>query len=107
VQVTSDGKTIGTFPVKPSHPIPTKAGATYTLTLLGTTISAGKVSTVSLDGTFSIHSGKGRIELSNPGSGSVDVKVLHRGKHGNQIKYVITSNVDIRKGLAQGYINLF
>lgn len=108
VKVAANGKTIGTFPVKGNR-IPTKVGSTYTLTLLGVTRSAGHTSTVPLNATFTIQAGKGRIVLSNPTANSVDVKVLHSGSHGNQVKYVVASgqNIDIRKGEAKGYINLF
>lgn len=109
VKVTAGSKTIGTFPVKGGRPIPTKVGVTYTLTLLGVTRSGGQSTTVPLDATFTIHAGKGRIALSNPTANGVDVKVLHSGPHGNQVKYVVTAgqNIDLRKGQAKGYINLF
>jgi hypothetical protein len=106
VKVTSGGHTIGTFSIKPPTPVPTKVGGTYTLALMGTTISGGKPTTVPVNATFSIRAGKGRVILSNPGSNSVDVKVLHKGPNGNLIKYVVATGTNIKKGLAAGYISL-
>ncbi|HEV7517283.1 MAG TPA: hypothetical protein VGR07_13355 [Thermoanaerobaculia bacterium] len=106
---TASGGTVGTFSLKPSQVVPTKAGGTYTLTLFGTTISGGKTVLLPLNATFAIQAGKGRILLSSPGSNSVVVKVLHRGQNGNLVKYTATGGqgYDIRKGLAKGYISLF
>jgi hypothetical protein len=105
---TSTGGNVGTFTLKPSQPVPTKVGGTYVLTLFGTTISGGKTVTLPLNATFAIQAGKGHIVLSSPGSNSVTVKVLHRGRSGNLVKYTATGGqgYDIRKGLAKGYIDL-
>jgi|HubBroStandDraft_3_1064219.scaffolds.fasta_scaffold03802_2 hypothetical protein len=106
VKVSAGGHSIGTFSVKPSQSIPTKPGVTYTLELVGTTISGGKPTTVPVDATFSIRAGNGRIVLSNPGSNKVDVKVIKTGRNGNLIKYVVAPGTNIKKGLATGYIHL-
>lgn len=107
VQVSSGGHSLGTYGVKPAQTIPTHAGATYTLTLVGTQISGGKATTVPVNATFEVHAGKGRLVLSNPGDNSTDVKVVHKGPQGNMIKYTVASGYNIRKGLATGYISLY
>lgn len=106
VQVSSGGHSLGTYGVKPAQTIPTHAGATYTLTLVGTQISGGKATTVPVNATFETQAGKGRIVLSNPGDNSTDVQVVHKGPQGNMVKYTIASGYNIRKGLATGYISL-
>lgn len=106
VQVTSSGKMVGTFRIKPAETVPTRAGETYELSLVGTAIEDGKATTIPVNATFTRAAGAGRITLSDPGASSVDVKVDHRGPQGNLVKYTVASGYDIRPGLATGYILL-
>jgi hypothetical protein len=107
VQVSKvGGGPVGTFQVKPPQPIPTRPGTTYHLVLLGTTIASGKTMLVPVNATFKVAAGAGRISLVNPGSNSIDVKVVKTGPSGNQLAYTVGPGYDMKKGLAAGRLTL-
>jgi hypothetical protein len=107
VQVSKvGGGPVGTFQVKPPQPIPTRPGTSYHLALLGTTIASGKMVLVPVNATFKVAAGAGRISLVNPGSNSIDVKVMKIGPSGNQLAYTVGPGYDIKKGLAAGRLTL-
>jgi hypothetical protein len=105
VQVTKvvGGGNVGTFQIDPDQVVPVKPGGSYHLVLVGITFVNKKATQVPVNATFSVHAGRNRLTLSNPGANSVDVTV---GKSGGLIKYVTAQGYDLRRHLASGFITL-
>jgi hypothetical protein len=107
LQAVVDGKS---YNVRPAQPITVKAGETFTMTLVGTVVDAdGKVTRgVPVDAIFSTKVDARRVDLSSPTANGTDVTVHQVGRHGDFVQYKVTpvKDVNIRTGLATGYIGL-